>query len=94
MYVAVWKFIAKPGREADFERHYGPDGSWAALFRNAPGYVRTELYRGDDNSYLTVDYWETVETWLEFRAARGREYAALDDELAALTEREEAVVSA
>ena len=94
MYVTVWKFIVKPGKEADFERHYGPDGSWVALFRNAPGYVRTELYRGEGTEYLTVDYWETVETYLEFKAARGEEYARLDEELSALTEREESVVSA
>ena len=94
MFVTVWKFIVKPEKAAEFERHYGPNGSWAELFRKAPGYIRTELYRGDAGEYVTIDYWETPETFLEFKAAMGEEYAALDDELSALTEREEPIVSA
>lgn len=95
MFVTVWKFIVRPAKSAEFEQHYGSDGSWAQLFRKAPGYIRTELYRGESaNEYLTVDYWETPETYLEFRKAMGEEYAALDAQLEELTEREEAVVSA
>jgi heme-degrading monooxygenase HmoA len=94
MFVTVWKFIVKAGNADAFERHYGPDGSWAQLFRKAPGYVRTELYRGGEGEYITVDYWETAQTWIEFKKAMGEEYAALDAELESLTEREEAIVSA
>ena len=94
MFVTVWKFVVNPEKAAAFEQHYGPEGTWARLFRKAPGYVRTELYRGDGGEYLTVDYWESAETYLEFKRAMGEEYAALDAELEALTEREEAIVSA
>jgi heme-degrading monooxygenase HmoA len=94
VYVTVWKFIVRPEHAAEFEHHYGPDGSWAALFRTAPGFIRTELFRGRAGEYLTVDYWESPETYIEFRAARGEEYAALDTKLEALTEREEPIVSA
>jgi heme-degrading monooxygenase HmoA len=94
VFVTVWKFIVRPENAAEFETHYGSDGSWAQLFRKAPGYVRTELYRGEPGQYLTVDYWETPETYLEFKAAMGEEYAALDAQLEALTEREEPIVSA
>ena len=94
MFVTVWKFIVKPENAAEFERHYGPDGSWGQLFRRAPGYIRTELYRGEGGEYLTLDYWETPETYLEFKQAMGDEYAALDARLESLTEREEPIVSA
>jgi heme-degrading monooxygenase HmoA len=94
VFVTVWKFIVRPEKAAEFEQHYGSGGSWAQLFRKAPGYVRTELYRGEPGEYLTVDYWETPETYLEFKQAMGEEYAALDAQLEELTEREEAVVSA
>lgn len=94
MFVAVWKFIVNPEKAAEFERHYGPDGSWSELFRKAPGYIRTELYRGDSGEYLTVDYWETPETFLEFKKAMGEEYAVLDARLEGLAEREEPIVSA
>jgi len=94
MFVAVWKFIVLPRNSEEFERHYGPGGTWSQLFRKAPGYIRTELYKGEPGEYLTLDFWETPETYLEFKAARGAEYAELDAELEKLTEREEAIVSA
>jgi heme-degrading monooxygenase HmoA len=94
MFVAVWKFVVRPENAAEFERHYGPHGSWATLFRKASGYIRTELYKGAPGEFLTLDFWETAETWLEFKAARGAEYAELDAQLETLTEREEAIVSA
>ena len=94
MFVAVWKFIVRPENVAAFEEHYGPHGSWAQLFRKAPGYIRTELYRGAPGEYLTLDFWENAETYLEFKTSRGAEYAELDSLLEKLTEREEAIVSA
>ena len=90
----MWKFVVRPENAAAFEEHYGANGTWAALFRKAPGYIRTELYRGDPGEYLTLDFWENAETFLEFKAARGAEYAELDARLESLTEREEAIVSA
>lgn len=94
MFVTVWKFVVRSENAAEFERHYGSDGSWVALFRKAPGYIRTELYKGEPGEYLTLDFWENAQTYLEFKAARGAEYAELDSQLETLTEREEAIVSA
>ena len=94
MYVAVWKFIVFPEHADDFEHHYGPNGTWVQLFRKAPGYVRTELFRGDAGEYLTLDYWENADAFRAFRETHAEEYARLDEELAKLTEREEAIVSA
>ena len=37
--VHVWEFQVRPGRESEFESHYGPDGTWARLFRSAEGYL-------------------------------------------------------
>src|SRR5262245_42394930 len=48
MYVVVWRFQAKPGREHDFEQAYGPAGDWVTLFRSDPEYVGTELLRDLD----------------------------------------------
>lgn len=93
MFVTVWKFVVKPERASEFEQHYGPDGSWAALFRQSPGYVRTELFRGDQHEYLTLDYWENADAYRGFRDQRAAEYERLDAQMQALTEREEAIVT-
>ena len=32
MFLVLWEFEVKPGREKRFERVYGPDGDWASCF--------------------------------------------------------------
>jgi heme-degrading monooxygenase HmoA len=87
MHVILWEFVARRGREADFERAYGPRGRWAEFFRGAEGYLGTELWRGEGR-WLTVDRWNTEEDYVRFRAARLPEYEALDRGMEELTERE------
>jgi len=89
-YATLWEFTVAAARQAEFEAHYGPDGSWARLFRLADGYLGTELLRDRANSlrYLTIDRWESREAWLAFRRAHGAEYERLDLEFEGLTTRE------
>ena len=79
VYVIVWKFQVKPGLEAEFEEAYGPDGKWAQLFRQAPGYVETELLKSDNDSgrFLTVDRWISRRAHEDFLSAHAEEYARL-----------------
>jgi heme-degrading monooxygenase HmoA len=84
MYVVVWEFVARAGREAEFERAYGQSGRWAEFFRAGEGYHATELWRGGGR-WLTVDRWQSEEHFLRFRAARLAEYQALDREMEELT---------
>ena len=46
-FVYVWEFQVDETRSVDFERHYGPCGTWAALFARAPGYLGTQLLRDE-----------------------------------------------
>lgn len=88
MYVIVWRFLVKEDRRAEFERHYGPEGTWAAFFRRDPAFVRTELLRGEGNEYETRDYWTSEEAFLAFRARNLAEYEEIDRGFEALTESE------
>ncbi len=58
-FTALWEFQVKPERISAFEEIYGPDGSWAQLFRSSPDYLGTELIRDFDRPgrYLTLDHW-------------------------------------
>jgi len=89
MVVIVWRFVVRD--RAAFERHYGPQGTWAKFFERDPQFVRTELLRGEANEYLTLDYWTSEEAFLAFRAAHRAEYEEIDRRCEALTEREERV---
>jgi heme-degrading monooxygenase HmoA len=91
MYVIVWAFRPQPGQELEFEQAYGPVGRWATLFREAPGYLGTDLLRAVDGSgrYLTVDRWQSQQAQEAFWATRWAEYEALDHACEALTASED-----
>ncbi len=64
-------------RDAEaFEAAYGPDGEWAGFFRQARGYIGTELLRDVETPgrYLVVDRWETAEAYNVFAAEEREEY--------------------
>ncbi len=89
-FTTLWEFAVVPAKRAEFEAHYGPDGTWAQLFRSARGYLGSELLqdRSDDLRYLTIDRWESRAAWQAFRRDHGAEYERLDREFGVLTTRE------
>lgn len=92
-YATIWSFAVRPERQAEFERHYGPAGSWVRLFRRAPGYLGSELLRdrADAQRYLTIDRWQSREAWQAFRRQFAAEYEELDREFEAMTAAESPV---
>jgi heme-degrading monooxygenase HmoA len=91
MHVILWRFRARPGRESEFEAAYGGDGAWARFFKGADGYLGTELMRGTDGVYLTVDRWVSAEAYRVFRETHAQRYAELDAHCAELTIEETAL---
>jgi heme-degrading monooxygenase HmoA len=61
---------------AQFEAVYGPAGEWAAFFKDARGYIGTELLRDVETPgrYLVVDRWESAEAYNTFANERREEY--------------------
>jgi heme-degrading monooxygenase HmoA len=94
-FVYVWEFVVDDARRAEFERHYGPRGSWADLFRRANDYLGTELLSDGTTAgrYLTIDRWRSAESYRAFREEFASEYAALDRRCEALTREERALGS-
>ena len=86
-YVHLWEFHVSPAWAADFERHYGPAGTWAQLFGLSPDYLGTLLLK--DNTvpgrYLTIDRWRSEDAYRLFRSTYARQYAELDNECEQLT---------
>jgi quinol monooxygenase YgiN len=91
MYVVVWRFEVKPEHVSDFKVHYGPNGSWAALFRRNSSYIRTDLLhdRQRPAEFLTLDYWQDKASYQEFQSRSREAYTDLDHECESLTLREE-----
>lgn len=80
------------GRVAEFEELYGPQGTWSDLSRQSTGYIKTELHRdrSQRNRFITVDYWESYDAWLDWRARFEAQFEELDrrGELLTTDERE------
>ena len=91
MYTIVWRFTVQPNQASAFEQHYGPDGTWAQLFRKGDGYHGTRLYRdvATPGIYVTVDQWASEAAFSAFMATHQPAYQALDARFAALTVAEE-----
>ncbi len=79
-YTYIWIFQVRPDRVEHFLRHYDSAGSWALLFRRAPGYIGTRLLRdrNDPLRFVTVDDWESERHYQAFRARFASDYDALD----------------
>jgi heme-degrading monooxygenase HmoA len=86
----IWEFVARRERAAEFERCYSSKGTWAELFRRAPGYRGTSLLRDAEQPrrFVTIDRWESAEAQREMREKFAREYEALDESCEGLTESE------
>lgn len=77
-FIYIWEYRVRDEDRERFHRHYGPEGSWVRLFRQADGYVNTMLYHDleDDQRFVTVDQWRSEAA---FRAFRERFSAAFDE---------------
>ena len=80
-HLRLWRFAVPAETEARFVAAYGSDGEWARLFAAAPGFIRTELWREADGTYLTADHWESAAAFERFQAGSGEAYRQLDDQL-------------
>ena len=65
-----------------FAQAYGPNGEWAAFFRQGTGYIGTELLHDVDEPerYLVIDRWESAEAYNTFLAEHQDEYLRRSDE--------------
>jgi hypothetical protein len=86
-YACLWEFQVPPAMQPEFERHYGPDGTWAQLFRRASGYLETRLLKDQStpDRYVTVDRWRDEVSLRAFRSAFSTPYERLDQECERLT---------
>jgi len=88
--LVIWEFTVQPGKEKLFEQIYGPEGDWTQCFRQANGFVRTELSRdlNEPRRYMTLDFWESYAAYETFKLQHAVEYKAIDQRCESLTEQE------
>jgi hypothetical protein len=89
-FLIIWEFHIPTEQREAFEHNYGPEGTWASLFRRSPEYVGSELARDDANSerYFTLDYWTGEGAFERFKEANYSDYVLLDIACEQLTTKE------
>src|SRR5262245_5485286 len=90
MHTILWEFHVPVARRAEFEAAYGANGPWPRLFARGKGFVSVELLRCADQAgrYMTVDRWRTRADFDAFKRDFAVDYAALDQQLEGIAERE------
>jgi heme-degrading monooxygenase HmoA len=90
MLLILWEYIARTDRVEEFEALYHPEGPWTEMFRGAPGYVSTTLWKDLRNPrhYLVADRWASVTLYEEFKHAHATAYTELNQRGKRLIERE------
>ena len=90
MFQILWQFDTTDEQVARFVEAYGPEGPWVVFFRQASGFLGTELFHRSvaPPCFLTLDRWETRAAYETFRRERAVEYSALDAACEGLTVRE------
>ena len=83
----VWEFEVAAGRVAEFEKHYGPGGTWVELFRHDGAFRGTTLLRDRERPtrFVTIDRWNDLESYEAFRVEYAKEYEQIDVIMESLT---------
>jgi heme-degrading monooxygenase HmoA len=79
-FINIWKYKVKPGKTKEFEDLYWNEGDWVKLFRKFSGYIKTELIKdiSDRDTYLTLDYWESRDSYYNFKQKSVNEFSLID----------------
>ena len=90
IFVYIWEYIVREEYLAEFQKIYGPEGDWVRLFKNAKGYIGTDLHQDISNStrFISVDCWNTREDRDYFRKEYSREFELLDKHCERFTQSE------
>ncbi|RPI73550.1 MAG: hypothetical protein EHM47_05920 [Ignavibacteriales bacterium] len=79
-FITIWQYKINPERKDEFENLYGQSGEWITLFKKYKGYLKTELLKdlNNENTFLTLDYWDSKESFKYFKKNSVKEYSGID----------------
>lgn len=80
MYTIIWQYTINPKYRDDFLKFYKASGEWVKFFRQAKGYIKTELLESGLNNdmFMTIDRWTSEAAYTEFLKSHAGKYTELD----------------
>ncbi len=87
MIYIIWEFQVNPQLTSEFEQTYGPQGKWSTLFQKSKNYHGTTLIKDTNKPgrYLTIDSWNQLSDFDQFKKEFSKEYESLDQSCEKLT---------
>ena len=87
----IWQYTIDPTRRLAFLAAYNSGGEWAKLFSRDPSHIETMLLQddGDQNRYVTIDYWKSKADRDSFRERYSVEFESLDSKCETFTKEEQ-----
>ena len=87
----VWRYTIDPTHRTAFLAAYNSGGEWAQLFSRDPSYIETVLLQddGDENRYVTIDFWKSKADRDLFRKRYSVEFENLDSTCESFTRDEQ-----
>jgi len=84
---SIWEYEIQDNFRSEFIEAYESLGSWAKLFKQCKGYIKTELLQDFDrpNRFITIDYWQSQSTFSAMKNTIAEEYDKLDKQCDAYT---------
>jgi heme-degrading monooxygenase HmoA len=80
MFVRLWEYEVPVATQSEFEAIYDSKGDWALLFRQAEGFIETELLKEVSclDRYLIIDRWRSRAHFHSFQNRFAHQYEGLD----------------
>jgi quinol monooxygenase YgiN len=80
MITIVWQYTINPEHRDSFLSYYNAAGEWVKIFRQAKGYIDTELLEStlSNESFMTIDRWTSEAAYDEFLKEHAVQYGELD----------------
>lgn len=76
----VWVYRVRPPLAEEFQRVYGPAGTWATLFARHGSYRGSRLLKDHNipHRFMTIDLWEDLHAYEEFKRDHADDFREAD----------------
>lgn len=83
----IWEYEVDSSQAKTFEEVYGSRGDWVSLFQQSQNYHGTMLLKdhAKPGRYLTIDRWNNIDDFENFKSKNIDSYNKLDHRCDALT---------
>ena len=77
-FIRIWTYTVHAEHAEKFRNEYSSTGVWARYYAKGPGYLGTELFESDANTFCTIDRWDSRAVYEAYLAETREEFDSID----------------